>query len=114
MPDEIIHQCRPSRINNNPLIADIRAQNLVIREQNELIRKLRRQLQEKKALVPPPRRGQTPSVEQDLRQILSNKTRNRAYDEGSSSSHLKEDSKRSCQRPKDIDDLREWLDRQVK
>ena len=100
---------------NNPLLVDIRAQNPVIQEQNELIRQLQQQLQEKKkALGLPPRRGRTPSVEQDLRQILDNKRSHRAYDEGSSSTHLNEDSKRSHQRPKDNDDLREWLSRQVK
>ncbi|XXG70588.1 hypothetical protein AAC387_Pa07g0032 [Persea americana] len=74
-----------------------------------------KQLWEKnKASVSPPRRDRAPSTEQDLRQVLNNKRRDQAYDEGSSSNHLNKDSKRPCQRPEDIDNLREWLDRQVK
>ena len=43
---------------DDPLLTDIRAQNLVIQEQKELISQLQQQLREKnKAPVPPPRCG---------------------------------------------------------
>ncbi|XXG68681.1 hypothetical protein AAC387_Pa06g1712 [Persea americana] len=112
------HQSQPQTDDDdgdNPLVADIKAQNLVIEEHKELIRQLQGQLWEKKkSLVPRSRHNQTPSVEQDLRQVLNNKRCDRAYDEGSSSNHLNEDSKRLCQKPEDNNDLREWIDRQVK
>ena len=65
---------------NNPIIADIRAQNLVIQEQNELIRQLQQQLQEKKAQGLPLIRDRTLLAGQDLRQVLNNKRLDRAYD----------------------------------
>ena len=119
------HQANPDN-NEDPLLEDIRAQNLVIQEQDELIRQLQRQLRERKrASGPPPRRSHVsgpppkhdqapPSVEQDLRQVLNNKRRDRVYDEGSSSSHLHEGPKKQHQKPEDEDDLKQWLDQHTK
>ena len=92
------HQANPDD-NDDPLIEDIRAQNLVIQEKDELIRQLRHQLRERrKAPSPPPRRGQPPpSAKQDLRHVLNNKRRDRVYDEGSSNSHMNEESKKQRQ-----------------
>ena len=99
------HQANPDD-NDDPLLEDIRAQNLVIQEKDELIRQLRQQLWERRrapsppprrseAPSPPPRHGQAPpSAEQDLRHVLNNKRRDRLYDEGSSSSHLHKGSKK--------------------
>ncbi|KAJ8639943.1 hypothetical protein MRB53_016637 [Persea americana] len=105
------HQVNPYD-DDEPLMEDIRAQNLVIQEKDELIRQLRQQLRERKrAPSPPPRHNQAPpSTEQDLWHVLNNNRRDRVYDEGLSSSHLNEGSKKQHQKPEDESDLKEWLD----
>ena len=55
------HQANPD-VDDDPLLADIRAQNLVIQEKDELIRQLQQQPWERrKAPSPPPRRSQAPN-----------------------------------------------------
>ncbi|RWR91049.1 putative UPF0481 protein [Cinnamomum micranthum f. kanehirae] len=58
---------------SNPLLADIKAQNLIFQKKDELIRQLRQQLQER--MTAPVLPSRPPSVELDLRHVLNNKTR---------------------------------------
>ncbi|XXG81436.1 hypothetical protein AAC387_Pa09g2071 [Persea americana] len=97
--------------NEDPRLADIKAQNLLIQEQRELIERLTQQLEGKKDQSPPPRR---PGHGQDLRHVLNSKRRDRDQrEEGSSSSHIHEGPKKQCQGLED-DELKKWIDQQVK
>ncbi|XXG82186.1 hypothetical protein AAC387_Pa10g0185 [Persea americana] len=91
-----------------------KAQNRLIQEQEELIRQLKQQLQERRgarspppvrshASGPPPRHDQAPppSHERDLRHIF-NKRRDRVHDEeGSSNSRVHASPKKQRQLPED-------------
>ena len=105
------HQANPDDY-EDPLQGDVRAQNLLIQEQEELIQRLKQQLRERRALNPPPvrnhasgpppRHGQAPpSHERDLRHVL-NKRRNRVHDkEDSSNSHVPDGPKKQHQKLED-------------
>ncbi|XXG89793.1 hypothetical protein AAC387_Pa12g1712 [Persea americana] len=113
------HQANPDD-DEGPLLEDVRAQNLVIQEQDELIRQLKQQLRERRRALspplrrshasgPPPKQGQAPpSVEQDLRHVLNNKMHDRVHDEeDSSSNHIHEGPKKQRQKPEDEDNLKQ-------
>ena len=97
--------------NEDPRLADIRAQNLLIQEQRELIERLTQQLEGKKDQSPPPRR---PGHGQNLRHVLNSKRRDRDQrEEGSSSSHMHEGPKKQRQVLED-EELKQWINQRVK
>eukprot|EP00268_Persea_americana_P048670 TRINITY_DN5162_c0_g1_i10.p1 TRINITY_DN5162_c0_g1~~TRINITY_DN5162_c0_g1_i10.p1 ORF type:complete len:346 (+),score=42.41 TRINITY_DN5162_c0_g1_i10:222-1259(+) len=98
-------------LDQDPRLEDIRAQNLLIQEQRELIERLTQQLEGKKDQSPPPRR---PGHGPDLRHVLNSKRRDRDQrEEGSSSSHIHEEPKKQRQGLEDAE-LKRWIDQQVK
>ncbi|KAJ8634085.1 hypothetical protein MRB53_027421 [Persea americana] len=87
-------------------------------EQEELILRLKQQLQDKRAPSPPPvlsrasgpppKHGQAPTHERDLRHVLNNKKRDRVHGEkDSSSSHVHEGPKKQRQIPEDEKELKQ-------
>ncbi|XXG69128.1 hypothetical protein AAC387_Pa06g2067 [Persea americana] len=111
----------------DPVQDGIRAQNRLIQEQEELIRRLKLQLQERGgARSPPPVRSHSsgplprhnqappPSHERDLRHVLD-KRRDRVHDEkGSSSSRVRADPKKQHWLPEDEAEMKQWLDQHIK
>lgn len=96
----------------NSHVEEVRAQNAVIREKDELIRQLQQQLEEKTANQAPPL-GSQPGV-QDLRHVLDSKRRQRTRDEGSSSSRPTDSHEGRKRRMEDEDDVPEWLNQRIK
>ena len=93
------HQVNPDE-DEDPRLDEIRAQNRLIQEQDELILQLKQQLQERRgawsplhgrshASAPPPRHSQAPPGHgRDLRHVLDNKRLDGVHkEEDSSSSH---------------------------
>ena len=120
------HQANPEE-DEDPRLDEIKAQNRLIQEQDELILRLKQQLQEKRrarsplhgrshASGPPPRQSQAPPGHgRDLRHILDDKRRDRIRgEEDSSSSHERVEPKKQRRIPEDEEELKQWIDRQVK
>ena len=104
----------------DPRLDEVRAQNRLIQEQDELILRLKQQLQEKKgarspphgrshASGPPPRHSQAPPGHgRDLRHVLDNKRRDRVHkEEDSSSSHEHVEPKKQRRIPEDEEELKQ-------
>ncbi|XXG76519.1 hypothetical protein AAC387_Pa08g0854 [Persea americana] len=109
----------------DPRLDEIKAQNRLIQEQDELILRLKQQLQEKRrarsplhghshASGPPPRQSQAPPGHgRDLRHVLDDKRRDRIRgEEDSSSSHERVESKKQWRIPEDEEELKQWIGRQ--
>ena len=114
------HHTRETR-NDDPLLKELKAQNRVLQEKEELIRHLQEQLKanERGTCIPPPRGQQSRPRSPDLRQVLNDRRRDRCEEEGSSSSHLPSNlsgSRREPEspRPENMTGLRELLDHYVK
>ena len=90
------HRANPDD-HEDPLQDAVLAQNLLIQEQKELIRRLKRQIRDKRAPSasgPPPKQGQAPTHEWDLKHGF-NKRRDRVHrEEDSSSGHVHEGPKK--------------------
>ncbi|XXG90549.1 hypothetical protein AAC387_Pa12g2285 [Persea americana] len=120
------HQVNPDE-DEDPRLDEIRAQNRLIQKQDELILRLKQQLQEKRgarspfhgrshASGPLPRHSQAPSGHgRDLRHVLDSKRRDRVHrEEDSSSSHEHVEPKKQRRIPEDEEEIKQWIDQQVK
>ncbi|KAJ8648925.1 hypothetical protein MRB53_001948 [Persea americana] len=118
------HQVNPDE-DEDPRLDEVRAQNRLIQEQDELI--LRLLFQEKRgarspphgcshASGPPPKHNQAPpGHRRDLRHVLDSKRRDRVHrEENSSSSHEHVEPKKQRRIPEDKEELKQWIDQQVK
>lgn len=117
------HQANPEK-DEDPRLDEIRAQNRLIQEQDELILQLKQQLEEKRrarsplhgrshASGPPPRHSQAPPGHgRDLWHILDDKRRDRIHgEEDSRSSHDCVKPKKQRRIPEDEEELKQWIDR---
>ncbi|XXG73189.1 hypothetical protein AAC387_Pa07g2149 [Persea americana] len=120
------HQVNPDE-GEDPRLDEVRAQNRLIQKQDELILRLKQQLQEKRrarsplhgcshASGPPPRHSQAPPGHGwDLRHVLDDRRRDRIHkEEDSNSSHEHAEPKKQRRIPEDEEELKQWIDRQVK